>query len=486
MIPKTASTPRGEGVQHRSIRKILPFLAFSFIFGAIFVLGTGDSAYADSCAGSDAGIKIDSSGVTYSDNTDQSTVDYNESDHTLALNNYNGGNICIIDGDDVGDVALVLKGENRISRYTAYPNIENKYGRIIIEGDGKLYLQDDGTVEASELIVNGGNIEGSYIYSDALIMNSGSITGVLISYDIIVINDGQISSTGIFSDGDTGIFNQNGGVVNIEGGYSDGDDVDACLSATRAVFNGGTLNIDCSLPNNSAMELTNYDNYQGSLRYLLENIENDYVDDMGYSYEENAGLITLRPPRVDADIIAYTDYIIVFNGGDIRLKSNFLPLDTTFGRNTEYEEDFSSAEIQEIIDLSGGVKIGDNMIIDPTSATLKTSLLSFGRYRLVVTAFTDGTDGTYVNIDEDFSTALSDNFLKTVHIYEGTAPIPNTDGTGSTSSDSEENPNTLDYHLLSIISTILVSIIAEAFIIIDLKKRTKVLQDQIIKDPGNN
>lgn len=506
MSEKTNKTPQGAT---RKIGRTLSFL-FAALFCTTILTSNNAPVYADTpCStflSTNAIIIDDSNNITYLSNIDQNTARYDKDTVTLTLDGYNGGPICSYSDHYL---TLVLNNSNILTT-TIGEGISVDNG-ILIDGDGKLdviirYDRDDGkndTFRAFEsgdtVIINGGVINisapearGSVcIAFDAdeapvFIMNGGEISSdcsLYLERTPLIINNG-IMSVGEIHAGT--FFNQNGGTVNV----TPKEDLVSSNNTSFfelegfSVFNGGTFNIDCSKQSNKlCMSLPSVD---GSVA--------EYLDYQGISYTVNDNLVTAsaqyiipnseipsdkwKTTYVYAPLKTYT----LFNDGDINIDGIMAVFYVCDGGS----QDCNEATLRNIT-IDQVLSTSENMAMNP--ATIALYNLAFFHddkdddELIGVFAFTDGTDGAYANIDFDAGEiiSVSDNVLKNLHIYNANEPIPvpPADGGDDSAEESEENPNTLDYHLVSIISTILVSIIAEAFIIVDLKKRSKALQNQI-------
>lgn len=499
------SKKANQEAHNKRIRKFLPLLILSFFFTTISALSSTGSVYADTCGsyGADA-IIIYSDNITYPANIDQSTAEYNESTSTLTLDNYNGGPICV-----GGSLTLVLRNTNTLTSNNSAAVQVN--GSLFIEGNGELdIVTENGSLEhafeATNAVVDGGAINVTateqsplasqcavFMLEDMFIMNDGEILS-----DCGLILDGEAASTIIINDGtisvsqaSSQIFNQNGGTLNIAPKSSTvlfpilGDEIDTCFFSPAVIVNGGNLNIDCSNQQNAiAMVLAN------SLESIEDHLKNRQVpysingntltmsmaDFMRISDKDDAAILIDKSDV--ADLYLPVNTIMAINDSDVDVKSNLNSVLVLFFCD-ETETTCNESSMKNIT-LDRFIKIGDGLITEPPLITPYYYFMTQDNgdepHMFVLT---DGTDGVYVNFKDD-GIEVSDNVLKTLHIYKATIPTPNTDGSAST--DTEEVPNTLDYRLLSIIATVLVSIVAEAFIILDLRHRVSAFKKQIAEE----
>lgn len=456
-------TPRG-GVQYKSIRKILPRLIILAIFGAFLATLSIAAVYADDEKPEDPVdetlnyiVRISPEETFFPDGVDQSTISWDAANSTLTLNNYNGPQIKTEYGDERMTIEII--GENTIiinnGFYCDYIDGYDSAGicssnSIKFVGNGALNFMVNGdydrtygiatssrksiSVDGPQIILN----NGIQIESGGLILNSGSI----------IDNDSKI-----YID----LFVQNGGELFVTDHYQE----EALTDKGYFIFNGGTAKME-----GSCMPI--WTEYEGTIAEMFTEKFLGKGSNGDYTYEQMVSIIE-NEYGLSVSELEQTEAVVLFNGGDITLSGLCAAIQIThYGESSLIDRPEQS------------IKVADNMIIDPATAQL--SVYEFDDASAV--GFSDGTgDIVFSEIDEE-PWLLFDHALKTVHIYEGTIPTPNTDGSAST--DAEEVPNTLDYHLLSIIATVLVSIVAEAFIILDLKKRTKVLQDQITTKTANN
>lgn len=490
-------------VQHKRARRLIFLFILPFLSVAIFSTNRAPVYAETACADANA-INIDNyNNITYPSNVNQATAEYNQDTFTLTLENYNGGPIC----SESNLLILNIKGTNNINSHLSY-GVKADEDSLVIEGDGELNVTMNNQHNYysifdinNSVVVNGATINTNVPYlSEAeschafsigrgyFIMNSGTVSsacGVYSNfkgYNVFIMNDGTLSVSQIL----TQFFNQNGGTINIlttdESRF--GNDYGCLTSVHGYVFNGGVTNVDCS--SHSEPEAMMMINTDGIIEELSEgNIQYSSDDDLIVFSLEDINRVTdtnIPSEKTKVTSVYASPYsAMIVNDGDISIKGSITPILASFMCAKEDDDTCNESVIQNT-PLDRFIKINNDLVTTPSNITLYNFMTQEDEEESVLSGLfvlTDGTDGAYVNLTER-GVEVSDNVLKTLHIHKATVPIPDADGDEEESAvEDEENPNTIDYHLVSIISTILVSIIAEAFIIIDLRKRTKTLQSQI-------
>ncbi len=483
MIINTNNAPRG-GVQPKSIRKLIFLSILALFFGAISSLQDTYPVFAETqCSynaysnGQYININWDNN-IQYPDGTDMSTVSYDPETYTLTLNNYNGAPIC----SNQHLLIISLEGNNTID-YTntdvygsSYANIF-AYGNLIFKGDGELtvsHTAQDNNAKLLEtydaLIVDGPKINllerssnDCYNNTGAFFMKSGEVHTNCRTY----VDD---------------IFSQTGGIL----------DIDASL-ATFPSMSAGIVYIaggETRIKHNTGLNITDsvglYIRPYGNMEYYL----NDYYDSEDFRVDGDIAYYRGWESSLPADyeIPMSSQYLVYFAGGNFNIDTKIPLVIGTDVSDKDFDfDDFGVNSLDALKQYleNDALKIADNMLINPEDTSLKTiDLRSYIGGDEIHTLF--------VPDDVDIETALAAmdfSFIPgTMHIYEpnGDEPaVPGTDGATDAAEESEENPNTADFRLFSIISAVVVSIIAEAFIIFDLKKRLTTIQSEATTNNSN-
>ncbi len=460
MIAKANNT--SQAVQPKSARKLAFFIVSSIFLGAIFTLHNTNPVFAEyDCNNPDYDgrsnhLYIDSEGASYLGGSLPSSANWDKDALTLTLDGYDGAPICFDSVSAERQITINLKNTNTIDLADkggpdghdhGFAAIAAKNGNLIIDGSGELIIdtteKGDG-IYASSFIQNGGKIN---IIGGPL--EDGDMYGCINNSGVLIINDGEFSSNCSISA--LNLIINNGTLKVSEVGLSHGACIDNYHMAIGGIFfNGGTVDIDCG-------DFSAIHAYTVSPRTEIL----DMLDGMPY---ERDGDNIIIPPSVfgsnigDLGLVYSLKAPLVFNGGDVSLKggNSSTPVIATIAEGID--EQYTPQLKDEAFHFGEGV-VAPSYSIETFDATDEWDDVA-----ILMTYF----------IDENSAP------VNALRIYKTSIPVPAAD-------DNEENPNTLDTQLLTIISAVVVSIIAEAFIILDLKKRTQSLQSRVeAKDADTN
>ncbi|MBQ6510715.1 hypothetical protein IJI94_01995 [Candidatus Saccharibacteria bacterium] len=443
-----------------SSKKIKILVAVVLAFCGVSMFGSR-AVYADNCLNSSNSINITNDGIQYIDQTiDESTATYEETEAgviTFTLNDYKGGDICVVADDEGKTFNLVLEGDSEINVTdgSIYHRGFTSFSDVTISGDGSLTIKNNNTSD------NGTKI----MMVDDIVVESGTIKLLDNSYGCRVSLSSNFEMTGgnFYTECNVDVggmsFYQNGGNFEIKGISTDGQ---TCLASAFTVFDGGTTSIDCT----GAPAIGIY----GFPIGFEEMIEEAVIKIEGnIRYINFAGSICKVPLHG----------LALFNDGDITLKSDVAAI--IAGANSEDDAFDAEAYLNEK-GKDYFIMMADDMVIGSSKPVVDAAIKTVDSYKVVYSTITDGTEG--VDISMNYNTGVvtvSDNVLKTAHITKGTVPVPDTDDEPA---ETEENPNTVDARIGFLAFGILVAVLAECGIIIDLYRRLFGIKEQITEAEG--
>ncbi len=458
MSSQAQTTSRG-GVSPKSIRKLTVFFIFSLILGAIFTLHNTNPVFADmDCSNigyNSEYLYINQNGdASYLGGTLPSSATWDKGTSTLTLNNYNGAPICFntdyipehpvtINLENTNTIDLTGVDSHGYGRWSGFAAISAYRKDLIIDGNGELTIdttENGDGIYASFLIQNGGKIN---IIGLSEADNHGHGTCV-VEADFMAINDGEFSSnceTSLYF----GLL-VNDGIFKVhEVGLSEGS---SCIESSYIGINGGTVDIDCG--GFSAI----YTNTVIPRTLILDMLDSE---DVPHQRDDDSVIVELGGLYFTLPYILKASF--VFNGGDVSIKGG----------------DSDTPVIATIIDTR-------DVAGEQYQSQLKDEAFYFGE-GVVAPSYSVETFRARDRWDEEdvlMTYFIDENSVpvNTLHIYKAFIPIPDTD----TAEESEENPNTADFRLFSIISAVVVSVIAEAFIIMDLAKKVKAMHSVVAAD----
>ncbi len=457
-------------------------------------------------------IVIDEAGIHYPGGVINDAATYNQNTNTLALNNYSGGPINIINISN--EVTVVVDGNNAINAgYGIYSSAP-----LDIKGDGKIDINysPDVNVDDYRCIIESEsdiklnvdiNIIGTsdHNYHDGICSSNGNVTidGNAVNVSVgehaikaknIILNGGQIDvistldnkgsalRTYHYDDYENGLIYINGAEVSINNHNSDGQCHDDDGAESRYFkIDKGSLNTPCSIWATDVTVLNGGTTRVREIHTMLFNqnggelsiIYNDGYEDSGIASDYamfSGGTTAIN--NSTAGIVAGSELKneeyeglarrakriggvmpknapLEITGGDIIVSSGIIPIAVFSVTSTD--------------DLTTQIYLSDNMTKDPDYAVLSQVLMYEDQY---ATAFSDGED---IVIDYDAETFK--HAIKAVHIYAKEAPAPNT--------DEENNPNTLDFQIVGLAGGVFLAVMTQGMIIADLYRRLHGYEEEI-------
>ncbi len=453
-------------------KKVLLGLISSFILGSIIAISNTNPVFADyNCSDYDnrGGILyVSSAGIEYPDGIDSSVASWDAPNATLTLNNYNGPTLCFDQVTNSSPVTIMLQGINTITSDETV--LQSWSDSIIIDGDDDSELNLAGNVDMGfcGLVLEGGKVNLSGDDDDEFAVRS------------FIVNGGEFSIEYRMK---TVVFVLNDGAVKIENNGGDEEQFKTCFITAIAVFNDGTFDIDCS-GGDFGMFLGLAANMNSA------NAVNDFLIGDAYRIDGEKAyfdIVKARYTEYSYEVELSSKYNCHFNGTDVNIRGATMPFVALAPsiRNNDFErlgvngrEEYDNWLKENAIGFGEGVEIEPEAVVDVNFDEDKEDVIE----AQVFFANAAGEEG-------GSSEAIRDS----LHIYKVAVPVPSANGSGSAkgyeaekNQNTEGNPYTADFKLFNIISAISVSIIAEIFIIIDLRKRRDAILneelDAIISD----
>lgn len=434
------------GIAHKGMVKVALLVAafFGFCFGIDSTPVHAASECSDS-SGNGWAVRYYYGNISYGDGVDRNTVEWRDGDEkVLALNNYQGGSICI---DGVDEVVLEIEGENGVLPDEQIV-IESGVKRVIVRGEGSLRISGGQFNVLSELYIESGDLR---LIDDG--EDPDSACDVTLD-GLYVVGGNLYSECSINTDVN---FYQNDGILEIEVDKRVKDDF-PCLYAGFLVFDGGVTNIDCK--ENIAVGGAYMTAFEGFIPEMSVATEDGVMRKI--TDEETCSGICLIPYHGS----------ILFNDGDITLKGKEAAMVVSLAAS---HPDYGGPDVGTFLREKGEgylVTISDGLGTDPV-ASVKSVVLGDDN-KAAVSTFVVG-DGDFL-IDgmedgemDDITT--STNVAREIHITKAGAVVPKADGDDGAAGETEENPNTIDTKIVGIALGTLFAIIAEGVIIGDLYRR---------------
>ena len=402
-----------------SKRVFKSMLPLRVIFASLFVVVAPKAAYAENMCeeGNSWDVVVNPGSGTYADGK----ITYATDSGVMTLNGYNGGPICV-DDTSRNKLTVELEGENKI-------NVgDGQYGvgvhgieYVTVVGNGALVITGDNgkwrAMDVSFLSVENGNVRVLNPYNSECSLDINSITGGSVYSECMVFGGQEI-------------FYQFGGDFEIKIDEA----TEPCFASAFMVFNGGTTNIEC----NGAPAM--YGEYEAEFDDLMEQFT---VETDG-----NIRWINLGEDEFPMIVPIPLHGSVLFNDGDITLKSDVASLIVSLGGASDVDAFFAEKGKDYL------VMVADGMMVNSESPSVDSYLNRDENGAF--STLTDGADGTIISGSPwDGDLEVSANVLKTAHIAK--LAVPDTDG--------EEVPETGDSKITIFAIMAVLGIVVESLLL---------------------